>query len=218
MTWHAKKLYAYGRSTQEAIDNAKEIYATLYDKGWTLNAVCGVLGNMGAESGYNPWRWQNDAVGRSTGSPWTKKGYGLVQFTPASKYINNAKNIEGYSPNFSDMDGTPYDGYAQLLYINDYADYKSTHSYPLDYNDFKNSKLSPEYLASAWLYNYERPKAPQDTEYSRRANAMYWWRLLYEKDPDDPDEPFPPDPPAPIPPIKPSKRKMPMWMYTGKIL
>lgn len=67
--WYAKAAGAYSRTSDEAIANAKEIYGILSGLGWSLNAVCGMLGNMGAESGYNPFRWQSDNVQLSTGSP-----------------------------------------------------------------------------------------------------------------------------------------------------
>ena len=206
MPWHAKVTGAYSRDSTEAIENAQMIYGTLYAQGWTVNAVSGMLGNMGAESGYNPWRWQSDKVGVSTGSPWTNKGYGFVQFTPAGKYIDAAaaKAFPGYGPNFSDKVGLVSDGYAQILFVNQYADYYTTDAYPLSFADFKVSKESPGYLARAWLYNYERPEDPGATEEQRAKNANYWYQILSGEEP-------PPDPgPGPEPPG--SKRKMPIWM------
>lgn len=176
--WHAKASGAYARDSVEAYDNAMEIYGILSARGWTVNAVCGVLGNMGAESGYNPWRWQSDSIGASTGSPWTNKGYGLVQFTPASKYINNATGLTGYGPNFSDKVGLVTDGQAQMIYVDENADYYKTARYPLTYEQFKTSTLNSGYLAKAWLYNYERPADPSSTAESRAENGEYWFEVL----------------------------------------
>ena len=180
MAWHCKVSGAYARESTEAIENAKMIYGILSAQGWTLNAVCGVLGNMGAESGYNPWRWQSDKIGSSGGSPWTNKGYGLVQFTPGGKYINDtrAKAFSGYGPNFSDKRGNVNDGNAQMLFVDGYADYYSTSKYPISYAAFKVSTETPSYLAKAWLYNYERPGDPAATESARAANAEYWYQVL----------------------------------------
>ena len=93
--WHVKQTGAYGRTSQEAYDNAQLIYGVLYNLGWTLEAVCGVLGNMESESGYNPWRWQSDNILATTDTyeleHQTYHAYGLVQFDPASKYIYNAR-------------------------------------------------------------------------------------------------------------------------------
>lgn len=35
-------------------ENAKHIMSYLLDKGWTKNAICGMLGNMQTESTINP--------------------------------------------------------------------------------------------------------------------------------------------------------------------
>lgn len=184
----AKKYGGYARTSTEAIANAQEIYSILFYAGWTLNAVCGVLGNMGAESGYNPWRWQNDEVGLSTGSPWTNKGYGFTQFTPASKYIDsdNAKSILGYAPNFADKVGNASDGSAQITFLNDFADYYPTTTYPITYAAFKVSNSTPEQLALVWLYNYERPKDPTASASARQENARYWYNLLGGSEPPTP--------------------------------
>jgi hypothetical protein len=54
--------------------NAEYIYWYLRDKGWSKEAICGLLGNMYEESKVNPGVWQN-GVNSSIG------GYGLVQYT-----------------------------------------------------------------------------------------------------------------------------------------
>lgn len=202
MPWHCKPLRAYARDSEEAQENARMIYSVLSAKGWTVNAICGMLGNQGHESGYNPWRWQNDVRGTVTGSPWKDMGYGLVQFTPASKYIDDpaAQAFPGYGPNFLEGGGSLGDGNAQLLFIDAYADYYSTSSYPLSYAEFKASKADAGYLASAWLYNYERPGDPSATEAARREEAGYWWGILSGETP---------IPPTPTPTGKGSK----FWVY-----
>lgn len=202
--FYAKKFNAYSRDSNEAINNATEIYAILLGRGWTIYAVCGMLGNVGYESGYNPWRWQGDNVQPVGNYPWTNIGYGLVQFTPASKYISSeqAHSLPGYAPNFSNSVGNSTDGYSQVLFVDQYADYYPTVTYPETYNEFKSSTKNEKYLASAWLYNYERPADPSATESLRQAEAEYWYDILSEIIP-------PPDPPDP--PIK--KKKMPLYMY-----
>lgn len=199
MPWQAQAIGGFPRESQEALDNANQIYGVLYARGWTLNAICGVLGNMGAESGYNPWRWQSDSIGASTGSPWTNKGYGFVQFTPASKYIDAASAIatQGYGPNFSDKTGFTSDGYAQMVFVDEHADYYATSSYPESYAEFKASLQSPAYLARAWLYNYERPADPGATESARAENAEWWYTTLSGEEP--PPDPGPGPGPGPSP-------------------
>lgn len=210
MTWYAKTYNAYSRDSTEAIANANEIYAILYNRGWTLNAVCGLLGNVGYESGYNPWRWQSDNVQPTGNSPWTNIGYGLTQFTPAGKYINddNAKNQPGYSPNFSNKAGSVYDGQAQITFINEYADYYPSEYSSLSYADYKKSTESPATLAKIWLHNYERPgDAGTSVENDRAQEAEYWYTVLSGEEP----PPEPPTPPGPGP--GPGERKKSKLIY-----
>lgn len=178
--WHVKEKGGYSNESAEAYDNASLIYDILSGYGWTVNAVAGLLGNVCIESGLNPWRWQNDSVGASTGTPWRSRGYGLVQFTPASKYIDDsrAKSFDGYGPNFSDKQGNANDGDAQLEFVDRYADYAKTDAYPLTYSQYKASEESADYLAEAWLYNYERPKDPSASIAERKRNALYWYEVL----------------------------------------
>lgn len=181
--WHNQKYYGFNRSTNEATENALMIYSILYNLGWTLNAICGVIGNFESESGLNPWRWQNDVVIASNDSynidVSTAHGYGLPQFTPAGKYAhdNNAAALVGFGVNYDDVTGSLNDGTAQLNFINQYADYQSTGTWPQSYSDFKTWSGSPEDAASIWLHNYERPLS-YSTEGTRRSNARYWFDLL----------------------------------------
>lgn len=212
MPWHVKAKGGYARGSAEANDNVDMIYSILYNLGWTVNAISALCGNIQHEGGMNPWRWQSDKVPSVTQSPWTNRGYGLVQFTPGGKYINaaEAKAIAGYGPNFSDVTGSQNDGYAQVHFIDGYADYYPTSAYPLSYAEFKASTESPAYLASAWLYNYERPENPAGSEAQRQESAEYWYTYLSGEEP-----PTPPDPPGPGPGPGPSYRirRIPIWMY-----
>lgn len=193
MPWHVQATEGFTRTTPEAIDNATQIYNILASRGWTVNAVCGVLGNMQAESGLNPWRWQNDEILASTDTHeltnHTRHAYGLPQFDTASKYIDNAKNIAGYGPNFSDKAGSLYDGYAQTVYIDEHADYYSSNAYPIEYNDYKKLTYSGGYCAVVWLYNYERPEVPSASQAAREEAGNYWFSVLGGTAPVDPDPP-----------------------------
>lgn len=204
--WSAKAQGAYARTSQEAYGNAICIYTVLSALGWTLNAVAGILGNIEYESGYNPWRWQNDILvsqNDAAALASLEHGYGLFQFTPANKYIGNpnATQFTEYAPNFSDAAGNPDDGSAQLRYMDGYSDYSPSQSYPVSFSDYKQSTDSPEYCASIWLYNYERPANPGATEYGRRQAARYWFDALsgYTPGPD----------PGPWG----TSYKMPLYMY-----
>lgn len=191
MTWHVKARGAYPKETQEAIDNATEIYNVLGGQGWTVNAVAGLLGNMDVESGYNPWRYQNDDVQTqaSVAAGW-ELGYGLVQFSPAKKYIGSSytTGLQGYDPNFLDKSGGQYDGVAQCLAINGAlpGQYIPTSTYPLSYDEYKASTEDAGTLAMAFLLNYERPGDPSATENRRREAAAYWYDVLQGHTPEPP--------------------------------
>ena len=58
--------------SEDPLANAKYIYNFFSNKGWTKNAICGMLGNMYAESGIKA---DIDQIGGGG-------GYGLVQWTP----------------------------------------------------------------------------------------------------------------------------------------
>lgn len=202
-SWHAKTYGGYDRTSTEAFENAICVYNLLSSLGWTIAAMCAVYGNIEAESGYNPWRWEGDNVPYYGSSP--SYGYGFPQFTPSRKYIMdaNAQANEGYGPNYADYTGNVYDGDSQLRFIDVYADYgiNPGYNYPITYEQFKtDTTLSPEYLAKAWLHNYERPRDQSVSVENYRASiARYWYDLLIEY---DPSEPIPPEPgpgPGPTP-------------------
>ena len=174
--WHNKDYGAYSRDSVECQENVLKIMSILIPLGWTDNAIAGICGNIEAESGFNPWRWQND-------TPNTSGGYGLFQYTPATHYIGDslASTMQGYNPNFPVGSGGPNDGTAQLLYMmeNDVQggpQYIPTTQYPLSFTDFQHSTDSPENLASAWLKNFER--AGVEVEQQRRENARYWYEWI----------------------------------------
>lgn len=195
--WHAQTYGAYARSSNEAFENAICVYNLLHSLNWSLSAICGLYGNVEAESGYNPWRWEGDYVPTSYGS--RSHGYGFCQFTPASKYIDDsaAQANTGYGPNYSDQQGNIFDGDSQLRFIDVYADYIPTYDYPLSYADYKVNNNGPEYSARAWVKNYERPGDQSEEALAYRASiARHWYDILIEY---DPSTPIPPEP-GPIPP------------------
>lgn len=83
-------------SMENATDNAQYIYNFMVRNGASQNAALAVLGNMYAESTCNPGIWQNLDSSR------TDLGFGLVQWTPSTKYTSwaaskgyESKNING---------------------------------------------------------------------------------------------------------------------------
>lgn len=147
--------------------NALYIYNAMVRDGWTLESICGVLGNMQVESSLNPGRWESDVVG---GDP-TAHGYGLVQWTPYTNYTDWAVN-NGYSDP-SVMDGN----IARINYeLANNLQWIPTIAYPLSFEAFKNSTASPDILAMAFLANYERPADPDQP--IRGEYALNWYNYL----------------------------------------
>lgn len=143
--------------------NAEYIYKALGNKGFTKNAICGMLGNMETESSINPGRWQSDRVG---GNP-SKHGYGLVQWTEYTKYTNWCTGDP------STMDNN----IARIIYeIEHGIQWIKKPAYPLTFYEFAHSKETPYYLAMAFITNYERPQEPNQP--IRGTQAENWWSYL----------------------------------------
>lgn len=150
----------YYLSEGEMQNNALIIMSYLLAKGWTLNAVAGMLGNMETESTINPEIWESL-------TPYDG-GYGLVQWTPYNKYTDWADG-QGYSWS---------DGYAQLKWIDELSESSGqwTQNYKMSFPEFKQSTDTPEVLASVFLKNFE--KASVEVEAERQLQARKWFNFL----------------------------------------
>ena len=113
MGWHAKPSGGYSLDTRAAKENCYAAYDYLFPKGYTLEAIVGIMANAAAESAMNPWRWEDDQVRYGY-------GYGLFQFTPARDYINHS-GIPNHAPNLSTSSTTsgasPKDAEGQLYVV-----------------------------------------------------------------------------------------------------
>lgn len=177
--------------------NARYVWQYLRLKGWSRNAVAGMLGNMETESTINAGIWQNLSDGSDL-----SLGFGLVQWTPASKYLDWCGYV-AYDSIDTALDRIIYELENGLQWI-------STEDYPLSFATFAKSAGSPEYLAECFLHNYERPA---DTNQPARATqARTWYNYLEQYDDgytgdggdiDDGDEPTP---------IPYKTSKMPLWL------
>ena len=110
MAWNCKPSGGYAVDSAEGIENINEYYS-YFNGTTTYECVVGMLCNIQAESGFNPWRWQGDHIA----SGYTN-GYGLYQFTEANAYIN-LTGIPGHAPNLSVSQvsgGLPSDALAQM--------------------------------------------------------------------------------------------------------
>ena len=89
----------YALSQEQMNANALEVYKYLSARGWSLNAIAGLLGNMQSESYVNPGVWQSLQANNYSG------GFGLVQWTPATNYTDWARQ-NGYD--IADPNGQLY--------------------------------------------------------------------------------------------------------------
>lgn len=224
MSWYAKPSGPYSYNSEEGKANILEIASFFSNIGYTEECQAGIIGNIMAESGLNPWRWQGDSVN-------LEAGYGLFQYTPARSYIDGAINLQYYAPNKSVTDITsgakPTDGLAQLNVFDTnllgkwisscWRDYWDTTIYSDLYKERErilstygtNNRLSMnefKVIDNVWdstfsfLACFEGPKVPNiDPRYS---NATIVYKIITGNTPD------PPDPPGPIYP----NRKLPVWM------
>lgn len=181
-------------SIGEMQNNAVIHFSTLLAKGWTAEAVSGLLGNEQKESTINPGIYQN--LNPDHEQPW---GFGLVQWTPWTNWSNWAEQ-HGY-----DMDS----GDGQLEWIDTetvpFGQWITTTQYPESFGEFKVSTMSPEYLADCFLKNFERPE--QIDQPDRQKFARYWYDWYTN---------------SYVPPTNPPenggewKRSMPIWFYLRK--
>ncbi len=145
-------------TSQQMHDNATIIYNQLSDTGWSHNAICATLGNMQHESvTINPGRGEDGGGG----------GYGLVQWTPASKYLDWA------SQNNYKKDSLP--GQVEFLVYSmqpGQGEWLNNSNAYLSYDQFIHSDASVAYLTEVFMWSYERPGVPH---LDRRIECAEYW-------------------------------------------
>lgn len=130
---------------EQSLNNAQLVANYFKDKGWTKNAISALCGNMRHESSINPniWEYGYDHS--------LERGYGLVQWTPATKYINwaNANGLDWTLGN-SQLARIDYEQKEGIQWI-------ATGKFPISFNDFTKSTADISYLTEAFGACYERP-------------------------------------------------------------
>ena len=136
-------------------------------KRWSVNAICATLGNMEAESGISPGSWEE--------ANNTKLGFGLVHWTPASKFINALKAGESKTDIDvqlkriqAEVDGT----YPQWT--------SGNHSPTLTFSEYtKSTDKSVSALAEYFMRCYEKPATITSSLVSERKRcAEKWYDIL----------------------------------------
>lgn len=146
MAWHNG--YQVWLTEKQSLENGQLVANFLLSKGWTPESISATLGNMRHESSVNPNMYE---YGKAWEGDW---GFGLVQWTPRSKYWNWALQ-NGYS------ESELRNGDAQLARMDYEVDqgiqWISTPNYPETYAQYRKSKKNLDYLTNAFCWNYERP-------------------------------------------------------------
>ena len=146
-----------------------------YQHGWTKNAISAILGNMQAESSINPGIWESL-------TPYGG-GYGLVQWTPYTKYASWAV-VNGYDPWEDNGPGEM----ARIVYEADhdlqwFRNNELGIDPPITFTQFLHSTDSINTLSNYWLWFYEHPADPGPTTQAvRQGYTNNWYNFI----PDNP--------------------------------
>ena len=180
-TWISKNAYL---TLGERENNAILVWQYFGSKGWSIEAVSAMLGNMESESTINPGIWESLA-------PFVG-GYGLTQWTPYTKYSDWAGSSWENNGN-KQCERIVYEMENGLQWFaNPEAPIVSP---PISFREFSTSTIDVETLANYFLWYYEHPAIT--IQPARATQARKWYEFLSE-----------------MPPIpRPTRKKMPLWMY-----
>lgn len=160
-------------SESEQLNNA-QLVANHYGGVWDPFAISALCGNMSHESWINPDVWEfgyNHSLSR---------GYGLVQWTPASKYIDWAVGAGlDWPQGDSQLARIDYEVDKDIQWIaNGHAvRYGRETKYDFSFADFRNNApgLNASQLAEAFMWNYEGPN------YTAGSNSLAARQAFAEK-------------------------------------
>lgn len=162
MTWITG--YQKWLSETESLNNASMVFAHFAGSDWTKESLAAMCGNMRHESSLNPDMYEY-------GYDWTAdRGYGLVQWTPRSKFWNWATS-EGLDPRHGDtqLKRIDYEITNNIQWIP-----KSSFDY-LTFSEFRTNARNWDIdaLTAAFTWGYERPNqtAGETSMLARRAFA-----------------------------------------------
>lgn len=179
--------------------NAFYIRDSLTAKGFSLNAICGICGNMQNESAMNPGVYE---AWHKRPFPYVNWGLGLVQWTPNVKYNDWCK---------ANGDLHIYDIESQCKRIDWEADHNAQYGRDEDplprswgytdvptFREFKTSNLDPYTLGVNFFWYYEKPNNDLKNAKARGENANKYYQLFGGQPGPDPG-PEPPTPTTTIP-------------------
>lgn len=144
--------------------NAGYIYKRLRENSWSDNAIYAILGNMEVESTINPGKWEVENN--------TELGYGLTQWTPATKYFDWLPSGAAQGDIDNQIDCILYEVANKLQWDS------SKHSPAMSFSFFVTSKKTCSELAEYFVRCYEQPANVDKKVAARQTNANKWSKLL----------------------------------------
>lgn len=193
MAWIVKVGVSAYLTQSQMENNATEFYGYFNSKGFTIESVAGMLGNLQQESNINPGMKQTASA---------SSGWGLIQWTPSS---NLTKYASAHGTDWSNGEIQ-----TQLMWdeiINGYGGQwipKPAKGYPYTGKEF--SQLT-NVTTACMAYLIERERAGVEVAEKRVAYANAWYEYLTGVTP-----PEPPEPPTPT-----RRKGMPVWMMCRQL-
>lgn len=155
--WHDG--YQVWLTEQQSLENAQLVANALQGTDWTKESISALCGNMRHESSINPNMYEY-------GYDWSEnRGFGLVQWTPRSKYWDWAV-AEGLEPRHGDsqMARINYEVDNNIQWIPNRLSISPPYppglsSYNGSFSDFRQNVdgLTLDELTEAFMWNYEAP-------------------------------------------------------------
>lgn len=144
---------------EQSLQNAQMVVNFLSGKDWSKESIAALIGNMRHESSINPNMYE---YGKEWVDDW---GFGLVQWTPRSKFWDWGL-AQGYSETDlrsgdSQLARIDYEVDNNIQYIADghSARYGEASKYDFSFADFRQNTqgLTVNQLTEAFMWNYEGP-------------------------------------------------------------
>lgn len=177
---------------------------------WTFNAIAGMLSFMQGESTINP------NLRQFSPNPDGSYGFGLVQWTPESKYINWAESVS--TDNYHSMRPQCYRILSERRSPQTYPQYSETvarswnylhpgaseNQFPETFKDFALSTKKPRDLAEAFYHCYGMQSTSSESRKEEHLSSAQSWYNYISANYTAPETP---DPPAPDPTPDPGTAK-----------
>ncbi len=179
-------------SEQQQRANAVYIYHKLIERGWTKQAIAGLLGNIQRESQLNPavWQMQNNA----------KLGYGLVQWDDGADFLDwQGGAVKNRPLSAIEVNQLAVDDAAQLIDMELeflmwtsrtqtdkterrwFATNRYRSPYKMSYEDYIKSEAAVADLALVFHASYERSSDCMSQLNDRIAYSEKWYNFLSSK-------------------------------------